>query len=54
MTRNGYHIIYPVEISEQNGKKMWHAKHILIQTTGFDAWLVSQTNGVEAKLIKKF
>lgn len=44
VTRLGYHIIYPVETAEKDGQKVWHVKHILITTTGFDNWLDSNLN----------
>ncbi len=54
VTRNGYEIIYPIEVSNQNGTKLWHAKHILIQTTGFDAWVKSQTDQIKIKILKRY
>jgi parvulin-like peptidyl-prolyl isomerase len=42
VSRLGYHIIYPIETATKDGKKLWHAKHILIETDGFDQWLVQQ------------
>jgi hypothetical protein len=54
VTRDGYEIVLPVETSMIDGKKMWHAKHILIQTTGFDAWLASQTRDISVKILKKY
>lgn len=53
-TRDGLEIIYPIEESEQNGVKSWHAKHILIQTTGFEDWLAGQIVSVSVKTIKKY
>lgn len=44
VSRLGYHIIYPVETAEKNGVKVWHVKHILIKTTGFDNWLDPMLN----------
>ena len=42
ISRLGYHIIYPVETAQQNGQKVWHVKHVLIQTQGYDSWLTTQ------------
>jgi len=42
ISRLGYHIIYPVETAEKDNVKVWHVKHILIQTSGFDSWLNEQ------------
>lgn len=44
ISRLGYHILYPVETAEKNGEKVWHVKHILIQTSGFENWLTPQLN----------
>jgi parvulin-like peptidyl-prolyl isomerase len=53
-TRNGYEIIYPVEVSQQNGQKLWHAKHIVIQTTGFDDWLTKQLATISVTKLKRY
>ncbi|MGE5392518.1 MAG: peptidylprolyl isomerase, partial [Candidatus Saccharibacteria bacterium] len=45
-SRLGYHIIYPVEVSYADGKKLWHVKHILYATKGYDAWLNSSLDGI--------
>ena len=42
ISRLGYHILDPIESVDQNNQKLWHVKHILIQTSGFDQWLSSQ------------
>lgn len=44
ISRLGYHILYPVEIAEKDGQKLWHLKHILITTDGFDNWLNPMLN----------
>ena len=44
ISRLGYHILYPVEVSTKDGQKVWHLKHILIQTSGFEDWLAKQLN----------
>ncbi|MEO8065244.1 MAG: peptidylprolyl isomerase [Candidatus Doudnabacteria bacterium] len=44
VSRLGYHILYPVEIADQDGQKVWHIKHILVQTSGYDNWLRSKLN----------
>jgi hypothetical protein len=54
VSRHGYHIIYPVEIAETDGKKLWHAKHILIRTTGFDDWVEDETKDIKVKYLLKF
>ncbi len=46
VSRLGYHILYPVEVSEKDGQKVWHIKHILIQTKGYEAWLSNQVKNV--------
>jgi len=43
VSRWGYHILYPVETAQQEGETVYHVKQILIQTTGFEDWLESQT-----------
>jgi hypothetical protein len=53
ITRLGYHIIYPVEYSTIEGKKMWHAKHMLFVPEGYEDWLAKQINTVEVKRIGK-
>ncbi len=47
-SRLGYHILYPVEVAQIDGEKVWHVRHILIQTTGYEDWLSQklQTVGV--------
>jgi parvulin-like peptidyl-prolyl isomerase len=42
VSRNGYHIIYPVETSEKDGVKLWHLKHIYVQTTTYVDWFTAQ------------
>jgi parvulin-like peptidyl-prolyl isomerase len=39
ISRLGYHILYPVETGTRDGQKVWHIKHILVKTSGFDSWL---------------
>ncbi len=39
ISREGYHIIYPVESGEREGEKVWHIKHILVSTEGYEKWL---------------
>jgi parvulin-like peptidyl-prolyl isomerase len=51
-SRLGYHVVYPVETSLQDGKKLWHIKHILIQNEGFDQWLAQKSNGLNVWNIK--
>lgn len=46
VSRLGHHIIYPVETAEVDGVTKWHAKHILIEGSGFVEWLASQTANV--------
>ncbi len=53
VSRLGYHILYPVQTSERDGQKVWHLKHILIQTQGFDTWLQSQLNTISVKKFTK-
>jgi hypothetical protein len=52
-SRLGYHIVYPVEYSNSDGKKLWHAKHILFVPEGYDAWLIKELAGIKVKSIKK-
>ncbi|MBX4204650.1 MAG: peptidyl-prolyl cis-trans isomerase [Candidatus Doudnabacteria bacterium] len=54
VTRDGYEIVYPIETSMIDGKKMWHAKHILIETTGFDPWLANLLGDMPVKKIKNY
>ncbi|MDP4000845.1 MAG: peptidylprolyl isomerase [bacterium] len=42
VSRFGYHLLYPVETAEVGGQKVWQAKHILVETEGYDDWLESQ------------
>ncbi|OGE80409.1 MAG: hypothetical protein A2660_01805 [Candidatus Doudnabacteria bacterium RIFCSPHIGHO2_01_FULL_45_18] len=39
VSRLGMHILYPVETSEDDGQKVRHIKHILVQTPGYESWL---------------
>src|SRR3989344_1357813 len=50
--RLGYHILYLAEASQQDGKKLYHLKHILIQTSGFDQWLTQQLNQISVWRVK--
>jgi hypothetical protein len=52
ISRLGYHVIYPVEYSTINGKKMWHAKHMLFVPEGYEQWLAQQTRGISVKYLK--
>lgn len=54
VSRHGYHIIFPVETADSDGKKLWHAKHILIKTTGFDDWAEQETQDIRVKYLLKF
>ena len=53
-SRLGYHIIYPVEQSESNGKKTWHVKHILFVPEGYDQWLDQQISGINVAYLKRY
>ena len=46
VSRLGYHIIYLVETAEADGAAKWHAKHILIEGSGFDSWLAQQAGDI--------
>ncbi len=48
-SRVGLHIIEVVEI----GQNMWHVKHILIQTTGYEVWLKTQLDKISVWQIIK-
>jgi hypothetical protein len=52
-SRIGYHILYPVEYSNSNGKRMWHVKHMLFATEGYENWLESQLSGISVVRIQK-
>ena len=52
VSRLGYHILYLVEASDQNGEKLYHSKHILVKTSGFDQWLSQQLNQISVWRIK--
>jgi len=53
VSRYGYHIAYPVETALQNNEKLWHIKHILIETKGFDEWLESLLRPIKVRNFKK-
>jgi len=53
VSRYGYHIIYPLTTSEKDGKKVWQAKHILIEVKNFDTWLEKQTKDINVIRIVK-
>jgi hypothetical protein len=46
ISRLGYHILYPVETSNKDGVKVWHVKHILITTSGYDNWLKDKLDNI--------
>jgi hypothetical protein len=52
ISRYGYHLLYPVQTIEEEGKTLWQIKHILIETHGFDKWLEAQTNNIPVWVIK--
>ncbi len=52
-SRLGYHIVYPVETADQDGQKLWHAKHILVAPTNYEQWLNLQLKNVWVWQIKK-
>lgn len=52
ISRLGYHILYPVEFSNVDGKKLWHVKHILFAPHGYDLWLEDQINSMKVKTLK--
>jgi hypothetical protein len=54
ITRDGYEIVLPIEMSDTDGVKKWHAKHILVATSGFDQWLTNQTNSIPVKILKHY
>lgn len=54
VTRQGYEIVLPLEVSVVDGVKKWHAKHVLIETSGFDQWLTNQTRNVSVKTFKTY
>lgn len=53
-SRYGYHVVYPIEVASNNGVKSWHAKHILVETAGFDKWLEEQTRNISVKTLKSY
>ncbi len=52
ISRLGYHLVYPLEQAERDGKPVWHAKHILIQTQGFESWLEQEIEEIRVLKIK--
>lgn len=53
VSRFGYHLIYPIETTDKDGKKLWHAKHILIMGEGFDPWLDRELDKISVLKIVK-
>lgn len=53
VSRLGYHIVYPVEHSNIDGKKLWHVKHMLFVPDGFDAWLEQKLAPINITYLKK-
>jgi parvulin-like peptidyl-prolyl isomerase len=54
ISRLGYHIIYPVEYSNVDGKKLWHAKHMLLVPDGYEEWLKQQHNTINVTYLKRY
>ena len=54
ITRQGYDIVMPLDTAEKDNQKLWHAKHILIQTEGFEQWLAGQLKGIPVKTFKSY
>lgn len=42
VSREGFHIVLPLEGAQKNGNQLLRAKHILIQTQGFENWQDAQ------------
>lgn len=53
ISRLGYHIIYLADTAEVDGVKKWHAKHILVQTSGFDEWYEKQVAKINVWQIRR-
>lgn len=53
VSRLGYHILYPVEVAERNGEQVWHVRHILVQTMGYEQWLDQQLKTIGVKKFTK-
>ena len=49
VSRLGYHILYPVESAQKDGEKVWHVKHILTQTQGYESWLNAQLDTIRMR-----
>jgi parvulin-like peptidyl-prolyl isomerase len=47
VSRLGYHVIYPVETSQRDGQKVWHLKHILVQTKGYEEWVKDELTTIQ-------
>jgi hypothetical protein len=52
VTRLGYHLVFPVEYSTIDGKKMWHLKHVLYVPAGYEDWYVQQEGRISARFLK--
>ncbi len=51
VSRYGYHVVYPIETALDGETKLWHAKHILIKTSGFETWLDDNIRGIRVTSI---
>ncbi len=47
VSRYGYHVLYPVESTNIDGKKLWHVKHIFFESRGFEAWFDAQATHIK-------
>ncbi len=52
ISRLGYHIIYPMEVADKDGQKLWYLKQIFIETSGFESWLSSEISKFKVWQIK--
>jgi peptidyl-prolyl cis-trans isomerase C len=52
VSRLGYHLLLLDGVSEQDGTTLYHLKHILIETNGFEEWLAPQLNTISVWRIK--
>ncbi|MBI2355634.1 MAG: peptidylprolyl isomerase [Candidatus Doudnabacteria bacterium] len=49
VSRLGYHVIWPIGTAEESGNRLWHVKHILVRSQGFDEWLTQETANIKVR-----
>jgi hypothetical protein len=53
VSRSGYHLLFPVQTATEEGKKLWHIRHIFIEGEGFEQWLYKESSRIKVIKIRQ-